>query len=155
MMNALQHWPYYRDTWGSYDSAIMPLFAGLDHNSCYRPKWYNAPDIGLQLMQPGVYQRYTLSITPGSLIWGWIQNNNSPIFSFQLTDMSTGHQFWDTPISNYFLSNPNGRFPSLLSAPYPVVGNGMFRAELWADAANTGAQRCYVILGVAEVVQCP
>ena len=155
MMNALQNWPYYRDTWGFWDSCVMPMLAPLDHNSCYRPKFYNAPDITLQVLNPGQYQRYTLSITPGSLIWGWIQGDLSPLFTFMLTDVSTGHRFWDTPVSNVFLSNPNGGYPSLLTAVHPVVGNGMFRADLWANAQNSGAARCSVIIGVAEVVQCP
>ena len=166
MINSLQQWPYYRDTWGSWDSEINPALAPLDHNSCYAPKFYNAPDITLQLMQPGAYQRYNLTITPGSLIFGFFQNvneldvfatsgnQNVPYFSVQVKDVSTGHKFSDVPLSNWFYSNPNSTYPKLLPVPYPVTGSGMFSVELWANPANVGAARVFMIFGVAEVIQC-
>jgi hypothetical protein len=166
MINSLQLWPYYRDTWGFWDAEVMSAYAPLDHNSCYQPKFYNAPDIGLQTMNPGAYQRYNLTITPGSLICAFFQNvndlaefagegnQNAPSFAVQIKDVSTGHKFSDVPLSNYFLSNPNSTFPNLLPCPYPVSGSGMFSVEFWANPANVGAQRIFLIFGVAEVIQC-
>lgn len=163
MINSLQQWPFWRDTWGDYDAAVIPRLAPLDHNSCYRPKYYNAPDIGNQLIEPGGYRRYTVTISPGSLIYGWFVNGVVPRFVFQLTDIATGHQFWDQPISSVFLGNPNSltdaqgvrqTYPNLLCYPYPVVGDGRFKAEIWADKTNEISRRCVVIIGVAEVYQC-
>ena len=162
MINSLQLWPMYRDTWGYFDAAIAPLLAPLDHNQCYRPKYYNAPSIDLQNMVPGAYLRYTLTITPGSLIWGFQCALENPTFSVQITDVGTTHKFWDTPITNVFLSNPNtnhssggvGGYPNLLPCPFPVVGNGLFSCEFWANPANTYTERCYLIFCVAEVSEC-
>lgn len=166
MINSLQLWPYYRDTWGFWDAEVMSAFAPLDHNSCYQPKYYNAPDIGLQTMNPGAYQRYNLTITPGSLILAFLQNVNDlstfahagnanvPIFAAQIKDVSTGHKFSDVPVSNYFLSSPNSTYPNLLPVPYPVSGSGMFSVEFWANPANVAAARISLIFAVAEVIQC-
>lgn len=164
MINSLQLWPYYRDTWGYWDSEINPALAPLDHNSCYQPKFYTAPDINLQSLSPGANLRYNLTITPGSLIYAieWNANQlptfdanlNSPLFTVQIKDVSTGHKFFDVPVSNYFLSNPDSTYPNLLQVPYPVAGSGMFSVEIAANPANSETQRCYVLFRVAEVVQC-
>ncbi len=166
MINSLELWPYYRDTWGFWDAEVMSAFAPLDHNSCYQPKFYTAPEIGIQTMNSGAYQRYNLTITPGSLIFAFLQNLNdlstfshggnvnTPTFSVQIKDVSTGHKFFDVPLSNYFLSNPNSTYPNLLPCPYPVSGSGMFSVEFWANAANSVATRVFLIFAVAEVIQC-
>lgn len=163
MINSLQQWPFWRDTWGNYDAAVIARIGSLDHNKCYRPKYYNAPDASNQLIEPGGYRRYTVTITPGSLIYGWFVNGIAPVFTFQLTDIATGHQFWDLPISSVFLGNPNSlqdsqgvtqTYPNLLCHPYPVVGDGRFKVEIWADKTNETTERCVVIIGVAEVWQC-
>lgn len=163
MINSLQQWPFWRDTWGNYDALAIARLAPLDHNQCYRPKYYNAPDVSNQLIAAGDYRRYTLTISPGSLIYGWFVNGTAPYFTFQVTDIATGHQFWDMPISSLFLANPNSLldannvtqdYPNLLCSPYPVVGEGRFKVEIWADKANIETRRCGVIVGVAEVWEC-
>lgn len=164
MINSLQLWPYYRDTWGSWDSHVNPALASLDHNSCYWPKFYNAPDIGQQLMAPGAYLEYTLTITPGDVIVGFLQNVNLlptfngnvnvPQFAVQITDVSSGHKMFDTPISNIFLSNPDSTYPNLLPTPHPVSGSGLFRVQFWANKQNVGTQRIFLIFECAEVVRC-
>ena len=157
MLNSLQLWPFYRDTWGYYGAIVNPILAPLDHNTCYRPKFYNAPDLGVASMVPGAYLRYTLGITPGSLIWGIWNDDQAPLFSCQVTDISTSHQLWDAPISNYFLTNFNGHtaggvepiYPNLLCAPYPVVGSGQFDVEIQETSGS--AQRIELVIGVLEV----
>lgn len=154
MIHSLNLWPQSRTVWGNYDSQVIPALAGLDQNQCYKPKLYTAPSLAIQLISPGDYLRYQMQITPGSLIWGFFQSTETPYFTAQITDISTGLKFWDTPVSNVFLSNPAGDYPNLLNCPRQVVGTGMFRCEFWADPQNSEAMRVYVTLGVAEVVQC-
>ena len=154
MIHSLNLWPQFRDVWGYYDAEIIPVLAGLDHNTCYRPKLYTAPSLAVQSMAPGDYLRYQMQITPGSLIWGFFQSTETPYFTCEITDISTGLKFWDTPVSNVFLSNPAGAYPNLLACPRPVVGTGMFRCEFWANPQNGDTTRVYVTLGVAEVVEC-
>jgi hypothetical protein len=155
MLNSLQIFPPYRDTWGYFDACVNPFFAPLDNNSCYLPKYYEVPEVQQQVLSPGDYLQYTLAITPGSLIYGWFNDDNAPIFTVMITDISTGHRFWDAPVSNYFLTN-DFRYPSLLCAPYPVVGSGNFNVEIWCQPApvNTEDTRCAFTVGVAEVSPC-
>lgn len=153
-IHSLTLWPQHRETWGNYDAQVIPALAGLDQNLCYKPKLYTAPSLAIQTMNPGDYLRYQMQITPGSLIWGFFQSTQTPYFTCQITDISSGLKFWDTPVSNVFLSNPAGAYPSLFNCPRAVIGTGMFKCEFWANSQNVGAQRVYVTLGVAEVVQC-
>lgn len=158
MINTLQLTPHYRDTWGSYDAMVNQFFAPLDHNPCYKPKLYEVPDVTVQNMNRNdaigtpAYQQYILRIVPGSLIVGFLNDDNSPLFTVQITDVSTDHKFWDTPVSNYFLTNNFNEYPSLLCSPYPVVGSGIFNVELWIDPATPGTTRCAFTLMVAEAV---
>lgn len=157
MISSLTLSPFWRDTWGNFDAAIFPTLQPLDHNTCYLPKYYCAPSIDQQLILPGKNVRYTMSITPGSLIWGFWCPFTTPLFSVQITDVTTGHTFSDQPLANIFYSNPSTGQPNLLETPYPVIGEGKFRVEIWANPAtgtNDAAVRCYLIFAVAEVV-CP
>ncbi len=154
MIHSLTLWPQWRDVWGAYDPAVLPALAGLDHNECYKPRLYTAPSVAVQLLLPGAYLRYQMEVTAGSAILGYYCPLTDPLFTFQCTDLSTGLKFWDTPISNVFLSNPAGAVPSLLPAPRPVPGSGMFKCEFWAPIQNSETQRCYVVFMVAEVAQC-
>lgn len=158
MINALQLWPFYRDTWGYFDAMVNPLFAPLDHNPCYRPKYYEVPDVTQQLMSRAdtaaapAYQQYTLRVVPGSLLVGYLNDDDAPIFTVLMTDLATGIKLWDAPISNYFLTNNNNGYPSLICSPYPVVGDGLFTVELWVDPNLNAIERCGFTLMAAEPV---
>ena len=163
MINSLQLWPYWRDTWGYYDAMVNPQFAPLDHNPCYKPKFWEVPDADLQLMSVDnttaapAFQEYTLRIVPGSLIVGFDNDDNAPIFQVQITDVSTQLKFWDSPISNYFLTNNFNEYPSLLCSPRPVVGTGVFKVELWIDPNQRAGQqiRCgFTMFGAEPVEDC-
>jgi hypothetical protein len=161
MLNSLQLVPHYRDTWGYYDAMVNPIFAPLDHNVCYKPKLYEVPDLSVQLMDPTdatgpSYQQYTLRIVPGSLIIGFLNDDDTPLFTLQITDLATGLRFWDQPISNYFISNNFNEYPNLLSSPWPVVGRGLFNVELWDDPTNRFPpdRNCFTMM-VAEAQRCP
>lgn len=157
MISPLTLNPFWRDTWGSFDSAVFPTLQPLDHNTCYLPKYYCAPSIDRQLIEPGKNLRYTMTITPGSLIWGYWCPFTTPLFSVQVTDVATEHKFSDSPLSNIFYANPSLTQPVLEETPYPVISEGKFRVEFWANPAegtSTAAVRCYLIFCVAEV-SCP
>jgi len=70
---------------------------------------------------------------------------------FQLTDVSLEHKFFQEPVRADLVETygaAEGRFPgfSLLPAPHPVVGDGLFTLEAWG---TPGAQ-IVLLLGVAE-----
>lgn len=160
MINTLQLWNLYRDTWGYYDAAVNPMFAGLDHNPCYRVREHEIPQLDVQVMNPGDYQQHILEVVPGSLILGFKSNDTTPIFSLQITDTSMKgangqlHKFWDTPVSNIFVANDFGGYPSLLCSPHPVIGNGLFNCEFWCNPNLTVPTRVGLIVIVAEVTEC-
>jgi hypothetical protein len=159
-----------RDYYGHYDAFVMSQLAPLANSDCYQPKFYKAPASSDEVIAAGGNAQYGLKITPGSLIYGFylpgLIATLAPIpFSVQITDTTLRHKFYDEPVPSIFLANfkPTGlstnplltagaifSFPSLLNAPYPVVGSGMFKVDLW----NTGnaAARIQLIFGVLEVV---
>jgi len=176
-----------RDYWGSYDASAIALLAELADDPCFQMRFYHAPaddQENLQLALPAIpavgysqvsnFVTYGLQITPGSIIFGFylpiVVNGLSPTtpvswppktaFTLQITDVSTGHSFWDEPIGSVFLANlkptyqPAGNvnlsnFPNLLCAPYPVTGSGLFDVEIQNTAAT--AQSVELVLGVLEV----
>ena len=153
-----------RDTWGSFDAPIIAQLAPLVENDCYQPKLYRAPDIASENFAKLGYASYGLKITPGSIIYGFqlpiqISTNLPKQFNVQIRDMSLQHNWWDQPIPAYHLANAKlthlsasqnevAAFPCLLDAPYPVVGTGLFRVEMW-ETSNV-AQRLQLIFGVLE-----
>jgi hypothetical protein len=157
MLNTLNVWPFYRETWGSFDPMALAQLASLAYDPCYQPKLYKAPDDDQEIIPNGGYLKYGLEITPGSLIWGIYHvppaGFSEPGFVYKVTDMSLGIELWDTPTPDLFVSNNQASpFPWLFSSPYPVVGNGLFNVEFWNNSG--GALRCNLVFGVAEVNQC-
>lgn len=155
MINSLQLFFLYREAWGYFDAHVNPLFAPIDHNPCYKVKYCEVPDLSQQALNPGDYIQYTLRLKPGSLIIGFLNDDNTPLFSWQITDISTGHKFNDEPVSNVFLTNDHV-YPSLLNGPYPVVGGGLFNCEFWAipdPGVPPGAFLYGYTLIVAEVTE--
>jgi hypothetical protein len=160
-----------RDYYGHYDAWVISQLAPLANQDCYQPKFYKAPASSDELMVAGGNAQYGLKITPGSLIYGFylpgLISTLAPIpFSVQITDTTLRSKFFDEPVPSIFLANfkPTGlstnpllsngaifSFPSLLNAPWPVVGSGLFNVELWNTAGES--QRIELIFGVLEVVQ--
>lgn len=159
-----------RDYYGHYDAWVMGQLAPLANQDCYQPKFYKAPASVDEVIVAGGNAQYGLKITPGSLIYGFylpgLISTLAPIpFSVQITDTSLRHKFFDEPVPSIFLANfkPTGlstnpllasgaifSFPSLLNAPYPVVGSGQFKVDIWNSSGVT--QRIELIFGVLEVV---
>jgi hypothetical protein len=76
--------------------------------------------------------------------------------------VNLGHKIFQEPVREQLLTVQQtglgstvviGDFPSyiLLPCPHPVVGDGLFMFEAWDTIGN----RVQVILGVAEVYECP
>jgi hypothetical protein len=159
-----------RDYWGHYDASAIAQLAPLAYEPCFQPKWYKAPAAAQEVMAANSYATYGLSITPGSIIFGWylpalLSTSLPPQWNVQITDQSLNRTFWDDPIPSVFLSNLNptylsalafptagkaGSFPSLLNRPYPVVGSGVFYVELWETSG--AKQRVELVIGVLENV---
>ena len=177
-----------RDTWGSYDAAAIRQLAPLADEACYRPKIYKSPASPAEVMPINGYVSHGLKITPGSLIYGFylpaqlggltggefptvITTIAPPQFNVQITDTSLGHKLFDEPVPSLFLGNYKptyysaafvlaGSFPSLMCAPYPVVGSGLFMVEIWNTAGYLSAggafvgvqQRVELVIGTLEPV---
>jgi hypothetical protein len=169
--------PLTRDYWGNYDAWATQQLAPLADNECYQPKFYKAPASSDELIFAGQYVTYGLRITPGSLIFGFYLPGLVPTFAppsyvVQITDVALRHKFFDEPVPSFFLGNfkPTflsnnvldaagriGSFPSLLPAVHPVVGDGLFKVDIWDTLnGNTGpggsSQRVELVIGVLEVV---
>jgi hypothetical protein len=172
-MSPLQLDPLTRDYWGHYDAWIISQLAPLAENECYQPKFYKAPASADEVIPAWGNASYGLKITPGGLIFGFylpgLVSTLAPLqFNVQIIDQSLRHKLFDEPVPSIFLSNfkPTalsanlllasggiGSFPSLLSSPYPVVGDGLFMVQIW-DTSGT-QQRIELVIGVLEVTnQC-
>lgn len=157
-----------RDYWGHYDAYAIAQLAPLAYERCYQPKLYKAPAEAQELIAGKGYAAYGLSITPGSLIYGFylpsLLSTNAPLqWNVQIKDESLDRHFWDDPIPSVLIGNLKptflgqlgyptsgtlGCFPNLLCCPYPVVGKGTFYVELWNPTANQ--QRVELVIGVLE-----
>jgi len=167
-----------REYWGQWDPLIMAQLAALGlRTDCYQPKFYKAPASSDEVIPANGTAQYGLTITPGSLIYGFYlpadpATSLPPQFNVQITDENLKnngkpYQLWDEPVPSIFLANykpsflaadpalyPTGQiacFPSLLSCPHPVTGNGLFRLEFWQGPTSV---RIELVVGVLEVRGC-
>ena len=170
--------PYYGQ-WDAY--AIAQLAPLAKRTDCYTIKFYKAPASADELISAGAYVDCGLHITPGAIIFGFflpalVSTSNPPAFIVQITDMNikdadgNGHDFFDEPVPSIFLGNYKpayltadalqaaglvSSFPTLLDAPHPVVGDGLFRFQFWDTTGGTSgpqgfAQRIELVIGVLE-----
>jgi len=151
-----------RDLWGKFDGSVAHQLAALADDPCYLMKFYKAPSDDTELVAANGYVPYGLQITPGAIIFGFYLPITAvpPSFNAQITDVSLDHKWFDDPVSSVFLSNLKptyqsnfvmqvGSFPNLLTAPYPVVGSGLFMVEIWETSGVQ--QRIQLVFGVLEV----
>lgn len=155
-----------RDLWQFYDPLVIAQLAPLADDKCYQPKLYRAPDLASEVFAPGSYLPYGLRITPGSLIYGFylpvVPGTTLPAaYNLQITDLALKHKFWSSQIPSLFVSNlkvtsfspvrlQEGVFPSFLPYVHPVVGDGLFKIEIWETSGVQ--QRIELVIGVLEVV---
>lgn len=179
-ISPLQLDPLTRDYYAHWDAYAIGQLAPLARRKdCYQPKFYKAPATSDELILANQYAAYGLHITPGSIIFGFycpalVSTSLPPAYNVQITDKSLEHKFWDEPIPSIFLGNYKptyltadplqsagliASFPSLLSAPHPVVGDGLFLLEFWDTTGGTNgpagsAQRIELVIGVLEAKEC-
>ena len=174
--------PLTRMYWGQWDANSIGQLAPLALDKCYKPKFYKAPASGDELIVAYGVAEYGLRITPGSIIFGFylpalVSTSAAPAFNVQITDSNLkigdkAYTFFDQPIPSFFLGNYKptyltddalqttglaASFPSLLPAPHPVTGDGLFFIEFWDTTGGTSgpqgsAQRLELVIGVLEVV---
>lgn len=168
--------PLTRDTWGQFDTLALAQLAPLATDDCFQLKLYKAPaDTQESLGASGnsSFATYGMRITPGSLIFGFylpcvptpgnLPASVPPAFTVQIRDVALKHRIFSEPVASLFLSNYKptyqgvftngtvlnaGSFPNLLTAPYPVVGQGLFTVEIQNTAGV--AQRVELVFGVLE-----
>lgn len=145
----------WRDYVGMWNSFVEPQCAPLEESSCHASRFAVIPAIEQQIVPASGKINYNFQLPAGSLVWGfWLVL--SPDFVIQLTAVDLGHKLFQEPAAAAQLitqGSDRGRYPSftLLPCPLPVVGEGLFTLEAW----GTPGDRFYMVLGVAEVTDCP
>lgn len=153
-LSSLALFSSWRDFSGDWNALVEPQIAPLEASSCHAPRFALIPDVSHNVIPDGGKIEYNFHLPAGSLIYAlWVPNKS---YAFQLTDVVLGHQFFQDPIRAALIFTAGalqGRIPGqmLLPTPHPVVGDGLFSFEAWGDSGDTVA----VILGIAEVTQCP
>jgi hypothetical protein len=145
---------------------VLAQLDSLVAEDCYSPKIYRIPDPQTEVVPAGGYVEFGLQVTPGSLLYGFLVPCNPTTgvpaaFTFQLEDLSTGHAFFDEPIPSVLLANYHAEvldpyqaqmssFWNLLNAVYPVVGSGLFRAQIQSTAA-AGSSPVRIEIGIGAL----
>lgn len=158
--------PFTRDLWGAFDPSAIAQIAALAADPCYRMKFYKAPADNQEVLPANGYAAYGLKISPGSLIFGFYLpfdpiTHLPPLFTVQITDVDLEHKWFTEPKASIFLANAKptyssnvttnmGTFPNLLTAPYPVVGRGLFKVDIQSQVPDA-PQRIELVIGVLEV----
>ncbi len=157
-----------RDYYGAYDAYAASQLAPLASLNCYQPKFYVAPALPQQVMDPGQTVPTGLQMRPRSLVFGFycpalFATLQAPRFVVQVKDPNFKNRaWWDQPIPSYFLANLKptylsaydntiGSFPSLLTFPYPITGSGLLSVEIRCTSA--AQQRVQLVFGVLEECQ--
>jgi len=148
----------WRDYYGAWNALVEPQFSPLEQSTCHAPRFAVLPDASKQTVPAGGKVEYNFHLVPGSIIIGMLlPGNPARDLSIQLTDVTLGHQFFQEPVLASLLFTPGAvdtaLYPAvtLFATPHPVVGDGLFSFEAWADPGDT----VVVILLVAEVTDCP
>lgn len=151
MISPLQIDQLTRDTYGDFDAIAIAQLLPLAYDSCYKPRLYKAPDSAQELIPAGGYTSYGLTISPGSLIYGFYNDVAAPAV-FQVTDTSLDLSLFSDPVPVGLIANDQKTvgYPYLLCAPYPVVGTGLFMVEIWNNSASDA--RIQIVIGVLEAL---
>jgi hypothetical protein len=159
MISTIQLDSAWRDYWNLWSPPSNAQIAPIADSSCYLPRLRMIPDTSQQIMPAFGKIEYNFEVAPGSIMWAiWAGPSAQLPYTFQLTDVAIGHQLFQQPASTQSLCNSSNVVGgqtspynySLLPTPWPVVGDGLFTAEIW----GTPGKRYYLILGFAEVNEC-
>lgn len=155
-------WRDYINLWSPPANA---QFAPIQDSSCYLPRIRMIPDTTSQIMPASGKLQYNFTAVSGSIMWAlWAGPFAQLPFTFQLTAIDVNHKLFQEPCSTQGLPNSgniaNGLINTnltlssynyaLLPTPWPVIGDGLFKLEIW----GTPTLRYFVILGFAEVNEC-
>lgn len=142
-----------RDTYSEFDAVVIAQLAGLAFEPCYKPKLYKAPDSAQEVIAAGSRVTFGLSITPGSLIYGFYGSDTSG-YLVQVRDMNLELDMFREPVPIGLINNSvkTTGYPWLLNSPHPSTGTGQFQVKIWNNSAAQA--RIQVVLGVLEVVSC-
>jgi hypothetical protein len=155
-VSSLSLFGVWRDYWGMWSALVEPNIAPLDAAGCYYPRLILLPEVSQQTVPASGKVEYNFRLPAGSILWGMFAPKPSVDWTVQLTDVTLGHQFFQEPInvSQLFTNGPQvGEMPAvtLFATPHPVVGDGLFTFEAWAEPAST----VLMMIGSAEVSDCP
>jgi len=152
MITPLQYDQFNRETWGDYDAAMMAQLAALAYDTCYKPKLYKAPDSTSEVIANNGYASFGLSVTPGALLYGFYQANQSG-YLIQITSVDLDYSLFSEPVPVGLLANDykSAGFPNLMPAPLPSVGSGEHLIEIWNNSG--GQARIEFVIGALEPVQ--
>jgi hypothetical protein len=143
MVNALDLDPFTRSLWGEFDAYAIAQLDRLSADPCFKPKVYVAPDVTANLIPALQYAQYGMQISAGAIIFGTLATMNGAIIStpssylVQITDVCLKKAWYSAPVPALFLSNRKNFMPNFLTAPYPVVGSGLFNVEFWNQQTAT------------------
>lgn len=149
----------WRDYWNLWGPMAIAQISPLQDSLRYTPRVRIVPSSNDQIMPQAGKIESNFDLTPGSIVWGlWAGPSAQLPFVFQVTQADTGHSLFQEPTSTNALPNAtNAVAPTspwnyaLLPCPWPVVGDGLFLGEIW----GTVGSRYYLIIGIAEVEECP
>lgn len=154
MMTTPQLNTSYVDFWGNYTAgAIARMGDAIERKGCLYPRFAIVPGQGIQTISSSGKIAYNFRLTPGSLIWGIWPYSLAGLFN--LTDLCLGHSLFQDPMSAGAMvttGGSDGSAPSftLLPAPWPVLGDGLFHLDVWGDPNSLA----YFLLGVSEMPPC-
>lgn len=140
--------PRYLDSWGLTQPIALERARAVLESECHVMRFYQVPDDKQALFAAaGEYRQTTVTLAPGSFIVGCKQQTDSSSpsnFLIQITDIETGHKFFNQPYPSQFLFRAG---PYMFACPMPVLAPGVLLVEIWAAIAG----ECSLILCVAEL----
>ena len=151
--------PSWSDSWGLWNSRALAAQAWLENERCLKARLALAPNAAAQTIPLSGQIDYNVRLVPGSVVFGFVlplSAAGSEDIRIQVTDVALNHQWFQEPLSLASLGVTGVREcwferSILLPCPHPVVGDGLFRVELWGPVGSSA----FIIFHVAEVSQCP
>lgn len=150
MSSQLWQQPAVRNYFGQWSPPAIAGLAVLNNPGCFRVAWYSAPQYDERLIPESGYRQSQLALPVGGYIVGLAQATTAPtasnVYQVLLTDLSLNRQLFNAPIEAAALRGAPYLFPDA----YPIVGEGVFRVELWNPVVGSGDILAEVVLLVVE-----
>lgn len=156
--NPFELLPSWSDAFGQWNSRALAAVAFLENEKCLKARFALGPNAAAQTIGASGSVDYNVRLVPGSVVYGFVLPLSAASSSvrIQVTDLALNHAWFQEPLALSSLGVSGvreGWFERwiLLPCPHPVVGDGLFRVELWGDEGESA----FIIFGVAEVSACP